>query len=744
MPSYSWPATGDDYPQDIAKHASCLMTEFHLVSDTAAYSLSRSAKLPKFLKPSILAGIKKGITEARKSGYCPKWSKVDESIFRDLMLKNIATEAALQARDRIPIDQFNGLYISYYALHNKLLAQLPPTATSHQSVGADAPIQATSVGGLVEPSHGTTTAVKLVQASGKYVNSPREKKDEDFTEKKSDEDSKEEDRSGADPYEEEESKEEESKEEESEEGESEQGGSKEEESKKEERKGQDAEDGQAVTNSKHSETDGDSSGESSHDSSSGGEEENEDDGESDSDADYDNDEAQEIVKENTVRRAVEDMSVPSTTVNLGINDQATFNRMEDMEHSELLRSISCSLKDFLGEKQLSSAGVHISAVNLLDSGDVNVVICQKMREVPSIITHLEGWNQKFEKTLIGFPVPTYKVLMYSVRTNSLVFRNRKEKSEIISKLVDANRSIGDEDGVRPIIRDIYWAGNPLHKAKTMGTLVIEFVDSKQANQSLVRGLLWQNRRHGCDRAGQEGKLLRCGRCQVYGHNALNCKAPDVCRSCAGPHSTWTCESKIRKCASCGGGHHAGDTRCPEKTKAREELKFKGENTPQTTNAAAETARTPPSATQRSTSAGRTQTEASIPSPVSLDAESAEDHVEYDSKQPLPEVETVEDNVESQSKQSLPQADSAQDASAELATLRQEFEEVKKKFVALDAILQSKVSGGTKRGADEAFVNGAGAESSGAAAKRIKKEEPTQDDSMGLYRQPSLYSEDRPE
>ena len=94
MTSNKWPATGDDCPQDIAKHASCLKADFDLVSKTADISLTRTSKLPSTLKPSILTGIEKGIAEARNNGYCPKWSKVDESIFRDVMLKNIATEAA--------------------------------------------------------------------------------------------------------------------------------------------------------------------------------------------------------------------------------------------------------------------------------------------------------------------------------------------------------------------------------------------------------------------------------------------------------------------------------------------------------------------------------------------------------------------------------------------------------------------------------------------------------------------------
>ena len=763
MPSYNWPRTGD-CPQDTAKHASCLKNEFDFVSKAVDSSLSpsRSATLPSTLEPSILTGIEKGIAEARSKGYCPKWSKVDEIVFRNVMLKNIATEAALQIRDRVPLDQFNGLHKSYNALHTKLVAQLPPTATSHQSVRADAPTQATSVGALVERSHATNTAVKLLQASGKTVASPQVKREEDVTEKKSDDDSNEEKESSV----EEEIKEEEReiKEEERETKEEEREIKEEErESEEEERKSQDAEDGQAVTDNDASETGSYSSEDSSSDSSSGEEEENEDDGESDSDADCDNDQVQEIVKENTARRAAEDSTRPSTTFKLEIKDQATVHRMRAMEPSELLRYISCSLKDHLGEKQLSLTGVRVSAASLLDSGDVNVAICQNTHLGPSIICDLKCWGQKLERTLIGSPVLTYPVLMHGVQTNSLIFRSWKEKSEIIRKLVDENRLAGDEAGMRPI-RDIYWAKDPFIKARALASLIVEFVDPEQANQVLVRGLSWQKRRHGCHRADEEGKLLRCGRCQAYGHleggGPKECKAPFVCGKCAGPHDTRTCKSKISKCASCGGSHHAGDTQCPEKLKARKMLEFKPEKTAQSIKLTSEVDRAPSSVAQRSMSAGKAQTEASLPSPVSLDAESAGDDAESEAKRPLPEVKTAKDNVKSKSKQSLPQvetaknnvkskskqslpqADAAQDTSAELGTLRREFEDIKKQLAALNTILQSNVSGGTKRRADEAFVNGAKAESSGIAAKRIKQEEPTHEEAYGLYRHPSLYSDDR--
>ena len=740
---YRWPHTGRDCPQDIAKHASCLKTDFDLVSKTVDISLTLSEKLPSTLKSSVLTGIKKGIAEARNNGNCPKWSKVDERIFRELMLKNITIEAAPRARDRIPLKQFNGVHKSYKALHTKLVAQLPPTATSHQSVGDAAPVQATSVGGLVEPSHKTNTATELVRAPESTVTNLQEKKGKDVTERKSDDNSSEEGNRG------------EAKSEDKESGDKER--------KEEERCSQEAQDGQTVTNSKDTESGSDSSEDSSNDSSSGSKEENE------AQRYTDCEEAgnQDIYKDGTGF---------SATFNIQIAHQASVNQMYCMKGSEMMECSSSLLKSFLHKQQLSSRNVRIYNCGLMpDHGDVRVIVHAETREVLQQLMDLGPWHQGFEETLTCPPRPTYKVIMHKVEKSSMRLESRLDKSSTIEELELANCAIDDQNGNKVIITNVSWAPQSLNRT---ASLLVELQDSKHANHAVAHGLFWRGMRLGCERADKEGRLFRCSGCQAYGHYVSKCTAPYRCGKCGKEHSTKTCKSKIAKCASCGGGHRAGNKRCPEKVSAKKNLEFKNEDTSQATKPATEADRTPPSDVQRSITAGRYQTEASMPSPVSLDAESAEDDVESGSKQPLPEVEpahddvksqskqplpevetpqddvesqskqpfpeveTPQDDVEFQSKQSLPQADSPQDTSMELATLRQEFEDIKKKFVALDTILQSKVSGGTKRRADESFVNGAGAESSDVAAKRIKKEEPTREDCMGLYRQPSLYSEDR--
>ena len=48
-------------------------------------------------------------------------------------------------------------------------------------------------------------------------------------------------------------------------------------------------------------------------------------------------------------------------------------------------------------------------------------------------------------------------------------------------------------------------------------------------------------------------LIRCNKCQVFGHSAKKCRSKTPkCPHCAGPHTHQQCKNrKNRKCANCG-------------------------------------------------------------------------------------------------------------------------------------------------------------------------------------------------
>lgn len=647
MASYKWPRTGVNCPPDLKLHAGCLKADFDLVSNTVATSLSCTTQLPSVLKPKILAGIEKGIAEARSNGYCPKWSEVDKSIFSKTILKNITAEAVNEARDRIPLEQFNGLRESYEKPHKKIDGQMTPCATNGD--------------------------------------------------------------------------------ESSEEG-------------SESEENVDAEDDQEEGQSEGSQSGEKSSGEGSCEDSSSGDNSSEDgsgedssgteeDSETQSDAGSEEAENKELVTEQSVSNIVQGGNGFSATVNLEIKHQASVNKLEGITAREMLDCISLSLRSFLHQQRSPPPhSLSISDTSLLENGDVKVVVHAKTQTTLQWFINSASWAQDFETTYFGLPAPTYQISMQHVRVSTLNFQTRKEKSAIIRKLADANRAISDGNGAKPIIRDVSWAKSAAVKVKS--SLTVEFLHSEEANRALIKGLYWQEWRYGCQRADRNCGFPRCSRCQAYGHLVTECTAPWRCAKCAGQHVTSSCKSEIVKCGSCGGRHHAGYRNCPEKLKAKKSLAFKNETTSQVTKPAAEAQATPSSNVRQSASAPRTQTEASMPSPVSL------------------EVDTADEETKSKSDHSVvPEADPPQDTThPETAILRQEVEELKKEVRALGAaVLQANnISAGTKRRADEAFTAGAEAESSNMAAKRIKQEEPTRENSMGLYRQPSPFIVHRPQ
>lgn len=425
-------------------------------------------------------------------------------------------------------------------------------------------------------------------------------------------------------------------------------------------------------------------------------------------------------REPSVPNVIEERHGFSTTVNIEIKQQASVNQLEGMTASELSNCVSSSLKKFLREQQLSSRSVRISSTAVLDNGDIKVVIRAKTHEDLQRFIDLTGWDEALEKSLIDLSLPTYKVIMHAVKIDTLSVQNRKEKSAMIRRFAALNRTTIDGNRVIPIIRDIRWPKSPKEKkGKKLASLTVEFMDFRQADHALDFGLYWGKSRYGCERIKSNLKLRRCSRCHVYGHQ--KCSAPQQCGKCAGQHPTKTCKSKARNCASCGGGHPAGSKICPAKAEAKKSLYFRSD--PRVTRSTNGPQATPTSHSRHSTPAVRVQTEPSLPSPVSLNTDSAGVH------------------IKSEPDQLVPEANATQGSHAANAPLLQRIDDQEKQTEELRKIVLAMEAphvipfGRTKRRAGEDLAE---AESSNMVAKRIKQEHHTYDRSMGLWRQPSPF------
>ena len=66
------------------------------------------------------------------------------------------------------------------------------------------------------------------------------------------------------------------------------------------------------------------------------------------------------------------------------------------------------------------------------------------------------------------------------------------------------------------------------------------------------------------------RVVRCFKCQRYGHAAENCKSKERCPRCGEEHKWANCPNKENpKCANCGGNHSAAYQGCPNYKKAKE-------------------------------------------------------------------------------------------------------------------------------------------------------------------------------
>ena len=638
----NWPTTGRKVPNDIGEHAARLKAEFDSVSDTVNASLSNTNQLPPGLWSRIEEGIKIGIEEARSNGYCPKWSEIDKTIFTKVLLKNIITASALEARDRVPVPQFQGLHKSFDELYTKLRSQSSTTSETRPAIAASIATQPTPANSPVNAAPKDNVDHGPVKALTRAAPAPQKEKEKSVSSDDTDSDTETDASEG-------------------EEGDCDQNASA--------GDGQEAiEDGEDV----------ESGGESSEDGSDVS--------------------VTSSSTEEGIYNIIRDGKAFKTNIILNIDQQATVNRLEGMTAAELSACLSLSLEKYLRQQQLSSPSVQVVSQKLLDDGNISLDLRAETRENLQQSVGLEMWEQDFETT--------YKVVITELEVSTVRLQNRKEKAATIRMLASANG--------QPVIRDIYWPSYSARKRKT--SLTVEFVDPEDANCALRRGLFWQSSRpHKCEREETKYRLIRCSNCQAYGHLNNKCHGQRRCRKCTEAHHTSACKSKTVKCCSCGQGHITGSDGCPAKRDARRKLEFPTKPLPPATKPVAEAQETPSSHVRHSTSAGRTQTETSMPSPVSLDA--------------------ADEKIEAQSEQLLREASPSPDIHSGCAS-KKEVDELRRMITAL----QSGSPCGTKRQADEAFAGGAEAESSykGAIGKRIKREEASREGSMGLYRQPSPY------
>ena len=79
-------------------------------------------------------------------------------------------------------------------------------------------------------------------------------------------------------------------------------------------------------------------------------------------------------------------------------------------------------------------------------------------------------------------------------------------------------------------------------------------------------------------------ILRCTKCQGFGHLWKGCKQPKKCVRCSGLNcEVGDCKTALRKCANCGAGHSAAMKTCPERKKQMREFYLREKTKTYTSN-----------------------------------------------------------------------------------------------------------------------------------------------------------------
>ena len=75
------------------------------------------------------------------------------------------------------------------------------------------------------------------------------------------------------------------------------------------------------------------------------------------------------------------------------------------------------------------------------------------------------------------------------------------------------------------------------------------------------------------------KVIKCNKCQTFGHIARLCRSTERCGKCTEKHDTKNCtvEPKDFMCCHCKGNHETGDKDCPIMKNKEEQIKNRQHN-----------------------------------------------------------------------------------------------------------------------------------------------------------------------
>lgn len=249
---------------------------------------------------------------------------------------------------------------------------------------------------------------------------------------------------------------------------------------------------------------------------------------------------------------------------LRLFDQAVISYLKDLSREDVSTTVYEALEGRLPPTVHTTI---LFGVLLLESGDVRLKYGIDKSQAPDLEGGAASWAETLEKS-VRARLGTYTVIMHNLETETMDLSDEVMRTRTIEELVGYNASamqyLSRPDDI-PLIR---WTmgGKNIHKVK-IGSVTMDLATAAQANEVMIRGLLWKGQRRYCVKHGPRRKLVQCNKCQAFGHTAVDCSSPPRCSACAKGHRSKHCplglnaSPKGLKCALCGGGHSARDYFC---------------------------------------------------------------------------------------------------------------------------------------------------------------------------------------
>ena len=107
-----------------------------------------------------------------------------------------------------------------------------------------------------------------------------------------------------------------------------------------------------------------------------------------------------------------------------------------------------------------------------------------------------------------------------------------------------------------------------------GTIKVVFKTRKDLLDTMMDRIKIFNQRYIMEEYKPLPRVIKCNRCQNFGHIARRCRAvkPKCGKCCEDTHETRDCTSTVKKCAHCNENHESGDKSCSVMKSKQDEIR----------------------------------------------------------------------------------------------------------------------------------------------------------------------------